>query len=258
MRRADEAKAAGVGAAGASGDGEWSWSLNWDQVDEKITVGSCPRSPADIDELADATGASAILNLQSDDCFEAMGIDFEGLREHAECRDMVLVRVPQRDFDKGDQALMLPETVRVLASLIEEGHHVYVHCTAGINRATLATLGYLTFSQGWVLEDALERVRGRRPQANPYVESWHTARGLMTSGRDEELKARARSIYEHRKANGGDKSNRDDDWGAAERQMIQEQFARRLQIDMGRMRAYARSLTPPGSSSRSSRRNSPV
>ena len=36
---------------------------------------------------SDATGASAILNLQSDDCFEAMGIDFEGLREHAEGRE---------------------------------------------------------------------------------------------------------------------------------------------------------------------------
>lgn len=40
---------------------------------------------------------------------------------------------------------MLPEAVRLLHLLVSSGKHVYVHCTAGINRATLATVGYLTF-----------------------------------------------------------------------------------------------------------------
>ena len=43
------------------------------------------------------------------------------------------------------QALMLPEAVRMLYLLIAAGKKVYVHCTAGINRATLTVVGYLTF-----------------------------------------------------------------------------------------------------------------
>ncbi len=43
------------------------------------------------------------------------------------------------------QALMLPEAVRLLHLLVSSGKRVYVHCTAGINRATLTTVGYLTF-----------------------------------------------------------------------------------------------------------------
>lgn len=43
------------------------------------------------------------------------------------------------------QALMLPEAVRLLHLLVTNGKRVYVHCTAGINRATLTTVGYLTF-----------------------------------------------------------------------------------------------------------------
>ena len=40
---------------------------------------------------------------------------------------------------------MLPEAVRLLHLLVTNGKRVYVHCTAGINRATLTTVGYLTF-----------------------------------------------------------------------------------------------------------------
>ena len=46
------------------------------------------------------------------------------------------------------QALMLPEAVRMLYVLKHAlGKRVYVHCTAGINRATLTVVGYLTFVQ---------------------------------------------------------------------------------------------------------------
>jgi protein-tyrosine phosphatase len=35
--------------------------------------------------------------------------------------------------------------IRKLALLLAMGKRVYVHCTAGINRATLTVVGYLTF-----------------------------------------------------------------------------------------------------------------
>jgi hypothetical protein len=40
---------------------------------------------------------------------------------------------------------MLPEAIRALNVLVSRGKKVYVHCTAGINRATLTVVGYLTF-----------------------------------------------------------------------------------------------------------------
>ena len=45
------------------------------------------------------------------------------------------------------QARMLPEAVRQLNLLLSMGKRVYVHCTAGINRANLTVVGYLTFVQ---------------------------------------------------------------------------------------------------------------
>lgn len=43
--------------------------------------------------------------------------------------------------------LVIYVQVRKLALLVAMGKRVYVHCTAGINRATLTVVGYLTFVQ---------------------------------------------------------------------------------------------------------------
>lgn len=64
---------------------------------------------------------------------------------------------------------MLPEMVRKLALFQALGKRTYVHCTAGINRASLTVLGYLTFVNGMDYDAALEIVKKNRPQANPYV-----------------------------------------------------------------------------------------
>ena len=60
----------------------------------------------------------------------------------------------------------------MLHLLLSMGKSVYVHCTAGINRATLTVVGYLTFVKGWQLEDAKGHVKARRPQAHPYIDCW--------------------------------------------------------------------------------------
>ena len=67
------------------------------------------------------------------------------------------------------------------------GKKTYVHCTAGINRASLTVLGYLTFVEGMQYEDALRIVRDNRPQANPYAVSWEIARERLLAGRHEDV-----------------------------------------------------------------------
>lgn len=176
---------------------QWRWTLNWDEIDASIVVGSCPRTPADVATLAADPSArpTAILCLQSDLCWDALGIDGPAVIDA--CRDAGILhaRVAVRDFDHADQAMMLPEAVRLLATLIAGGHRVYVHCTAGINRATLTVVAFYTFVRGASLQSALRRVKAARPQAHPYVDCWRTVRARLLEGRGEEVAARARAIY---------------------------------------------------------------
>lgn len=41
------------------------WSLNWNTITPEIIVGSCPRSPSDIDRMVDEANISAIICLQA-------------------------------------------------------------------------------------------------------------------------------------------------------------------------------------------------
>ena len=59
---------------------QWRWSLNWDEIEPRILVGACPRSPSDVDTLAAEAGATAIVCLQSDLCLEALEIDLDAIR----------------------------------------------------------------------------------------------------------------------------------------------------------------------------------
>lgn len=75
------------------------------------------------------------------------------------------------------------------------GHRPYVHCTAGINRATLTVVGYLTFFLGMGMDEAVALVKGARPQAHPYIDCWQATRARLLEGRLEEVKALARSLF---------------------------------------------------------------
>mmetsp|Transcript_8591 Transcript_8591/g.31731 ORF Transcript_8591/g.31731 Transcript_8591/m.31731 type:complete len:352 (+) Transcript_8591:169-1224(+) len=205
--------------------GEWKWTLNWNEITPEVLVGSCPRSPEDATIIARESGATAILCLQSNDCFRAMNIDWEAIRERAISEGVVMARVSVRDFDHNDQALMLPEGVRVLSQLVASGHKVYVHCTAGINRATLVAVGYLTFYRGKTLDDAVSLVKSKRSIANPYIDCWKRARSRMLNDRDEELGYLSKEIYEER-CNSGRHGNMDTDWKEAQIKLIQRDFKR--------------------------------
>ena len=179
----------------------------------------------------DEAGATAILSLQSDACLEALRIDYPSLHARACARGLVAARVAVRDFDHNDQAAMLPEAVRMLHALTALGHRVYVHCTAGINRATLTTVGYLTFVRGWGLEDALAAVCAARPQAHPYVDCWRTVRRRLLEGRGEEITLLAREAFREREQRGDGGSSKSD-WEQAEVALIRRTFARQTEATL--------------------------
>ncbi|KAJ7544535.1 hypothetical protein O6H91_09G081700 [Diphasiastrum complanatum] len=119
-----------------SDNGSWQWSLNWNHITSHIIVGSCPRSSEDVDHMVDAAGITAILNLQSDLCFEALKIPFEDIRKRAIERAVYLDRVAIRDFDHGDQGMNLDDAVSMVKSARKVAHP-YIDCWVEVRRRLL-------------------------------------------------------------------------------------------------------------------------
>lgn len=95
---------------------QWRWTLNWDRIaDYPILVGSCPRSPEDVDRICKEAGATAILSLQSDVCLDAMAVSFPPLNSRATENGTMYVRCPMIDFSHDNQSAMLPEAVRMVS-----------------------------------------------------------------------------------------------------------------------------------------------
>lgn len=153
----------------------WRWTLNWSEVRHDIVVGSCPVRPSDVDRIVEDGRAEAVLSLQTDDCRAAVGVEAEVARRAVE-RGLVVVNVPMRDFDPGEQRRCLPDAVRALAALVSGGRRTYVHCTAGVNRGPLVVLGYLTFVEGMSVDDAIGLIQAARPEASPYWDAYHGCR----------------------------------------------------------------------------------
>ena len=149
----------------------WQWALEWNVILDDLIVGSCPIEVADIDRIRAETGATALLSLQCEECRARFGIDYGAHRRHGERLGLVLVSAPMRDFDLADQRRRLPDAVRVLHRLRAAGHRVYVHCTAGINRAPLVVLAYLAWVGGLDETKALDVIRAGRPAGRPVPRS---------------------------------------------------------------------------------------
>lgn len=163
----------------------WRWTLNWGRVREDLVIGSCPMRPEDIDVLHGATGVTAVMSVQHDECRAQFGIDLARHRRHAERLGLAFAASPMRDFDVEDQRRRLPDAVRCLAALLAARHTVYLHCTAGINRAPLTALGYLTFVEGLAPDAAFAQLRAGRPEAEPYWDAWRACRNdLMERNRE--------------------------------------------------------------------------
>ena len=137
--------------------------MNLDQVFPQVFCGSYPETTPDIDRLKQDFGVTAVLNLHSDEDVHDLNVPWAALEDHYRGSGIELRRVPIRDFDQDDLRANLPEAVRVLQELIEEGHTVYVHCTAGMGRSPSVIVAYLHWVEHRDLDEAVSHVNGCRP-----------------------------------------------------------------------------------------------
>ncbi len=166
------------------------WRLNWNVVRHDLVVGSCPRELSDLDAIRVETRVSAILSVQHDECLEKLGIDYAAYVRYGRRIGLAMERWPLRDFDPADQRRGLPAAVGGLHGLLRQGHRVYVHCTAGLNRAPLVVLAYLTLVEGASLEEAMTLLLRARPDVCPTWEAYHGCRQDLTARYEDRIQRR--------------------------------------------------------------------
>ena len=201
----------------------WKWTLNWGDVRGDLVIGSCPMTPDDVTAIRSGTGATALLSLQTDECRGAFAIDLDVIRRACTRHDMAITIAPMRDFDPPDQRRNLPTAVAELLHLLALGNRVYVHCTAGINRAPLTVLAYLTYVEELSREDALARILAGRPQAEPYWEAYDGCWNDLVERLRESIAYHAYMLAE-REPLGTPEGH----WWRAEREVVRNDFLGQL------------------------------
>lgn len=144
--------------------------INLTRIQPELFVGTCPRTPVDVDRLTSGPHITAVLNLQTDEDFIDQGLDWDAVHNQYRVRDLVIARWPIRDFDPQDLRERLGGAVEQLHALLTVGHRAYVHCTAGMGRAPGVAIAYLSWIQGWDLEHAYRFVTDQRACA-PHIEA---------------------------------------------------------------------------------------
>jgi protein-tyrosine phosphatase len=132
-----------------------------------LFVGEYPRV-ADVEGLRAVHAITAVLCLQDDVDLWDKGIALDRLEEAYRHAGILFRRVPVEDYEEAALDAVLGEAVAALGDLLDAGHTVLVHCSAGYNRAPTLAVAYLCERGGMTLSDAVAHVKARRP-CMPYL-----------------------------------------------------------------------------------------
>jgi atypical dual specificity phosphatase len=149
---------------------DWFEHFGWAAVDERsrLFTGAFPTDAGDVAVL-DELGIEVIVNL----CEDAEYAD--GARAEVET---ALSRVgidEQRlgftDFG-GFSAAQVDAAVSEVLRQVGSGRRVYLHCRAGQQRSAAVATGALALLNDIELDDALDEIRRRKPDARPLEHQW--------------------------------------------------------------------------------------
>lgn len=144
--------------------------MDYHQILPSLFVGSYPGNALDIERLQRESGITAVLSLQTDEDIEHFDLDWHSLLTHYKSCGIEVRRVAVRDFDAGDLQEKLPACVSTLNELMQSGHTVYLHCSAGAGRSPTVAIAYLFWCDGWNLDSAVDHVQQCRP-CSPSIEA---------------------------------------------------------------------------------------
>lgn len=145
-------------------------AIDYNRITPRLYVGNAPRSIDDIDILRKVCGVSGVLNLQTDADMAWINVDWPKMEKHYQVCGMEAIRVPIHDFDIAELRDKLPRCAAAVDILAQDGSIVYIHCTAGINRAPTVAIAYLYRYLGFDLDKAIHTVTKAR-MCDPHLEA---------------------------------------------------------------------------------------
>ena len=107
-------------------------------------------------------GITGVFSLQTDEDFRNWGIDFAALEKASYDIDLQIVRHPVIDFDDEDLKARLLSAVDTVHRMIAVGHRLYLHCTAGRERAPSVAVAYLCKHKKMTLRQAVSLMKSER------------------------------------------------------------------------------------------------
>ncbi len=134
----------------------------------ELLIGAYPRA-RDVGWLRSTHQVSAVLSLQDDADLASKGLNLNELGAAYARHGVRFHRMPVPDGDCTVFAARLDQIVAALSERLRDGHCVYLHCNAGMNRAPTVAVAYLHVSRGWSLAAARDYVKARRACV-PYMQ----------------------------------------------------------------------------------------
>jgi protein-tyrosine phosphatase len=161
----------------------WFRSYGFADVFDDLLVGAYPLDRDDVEVLA-RMGIKRVLNLTEDDEYRP------GDRETVE-RALAEAGIEEQRLHLTDYGSLPPETleaaVQEVNTWLDEGARTYLHCRAGWQRSAAVAAGVVAVRTGLDIDEALVRVRERKPSADPLphqredLQRWWDARGRQDS-----------------------------------------------------------------------------
>lgn len=130
-------------------------------IPARLWVGGYVR-PEDVTHL-EQLGITTVVSLQTDGDLSYYGVSLLELAALYRDAGIVFRRVPTPDFDREALARNLPAAVsQVEAGMADPRARLYLHCTAGVNRAPTTAAGFLIKARGISAREAHEYLIARR------------------------------------------------------------------------------------------------
>ena len=138
--------------------------------DKNIYIGPYPQCEEDFQKISEK-GINEIINLQTDDDIKARQINHELQKIQSKKYGININRYPIEDYCHEVMVSRLKGAADLLNDLLKKGKTVYVHCTAGMYRASSTVILYLVLYENCQVDEAVEFCAKYRPIICPNVKA---------------------------------------------------------------------------------------